>query len=402
MYSPATWISLEMDATLSKVLGFETEPARPEKELPDATVFHATNLALHVTATWMLFLFLYLATGRRWAAFAVALLWAVHPLRVESVAWVTERKDQIAGAFGFLAMYLYVAGREGGGHAGKLSFWLACGALVVSLCGKPMFMVMPALLVIVEWWPLGRVRNGRELVWAVVEKWPMWVVVLANAAVAAYVARGNGTLKMSELEKSGNALVSYMRYILMQVDFGKLAPFYPYTELRWAEVCAALLTLTAITCGTAWGRRRYPWLLAGWLWYLVAALPTIGFVQAFTQAYADRYSYLASVGLLVIVIFSVFQWKGATAAIVGAVTLVAVVLMVRHRSGRPRTGRIRFTLLSRAREGDAPERSDALFAGARIRPCWEARGGGAGIPCSDSGDAGVCRCAIDAGDRIPP
>ena len=328
VYIPATWVSLEVDATISRVLGLDCTLAGTGEPLPDGTVYHATNLALHVTAMWMLFLFLYRATRMRWAAFAVALLWAVHPLRVESVAWVTERKDQIAGAFGFLAMYLYVAGRERGGRRGRLFFWLACGALVVSLCGKPMFVVMPALLVITDWWPLGRVRNMRELVEAVVEKWPMWVVVVANAAVAAYVARGNGTLKISELEKSGNALVSYIRYIVLQVDFGKLAPFYPYTGVQWAEVCGALVMLAAITCAAVWGRRRYPWVLAGWLWYLVAALPTIGFVQAFTQAYADRYSYLASVGLIGMVVFSVFQWRRGTAALVTSAVGVAVVLVV--------------------------------------------------------------------------
>ncbi len=350
VYIPATWVSLQVDSTLSRVLGCEdAEIPRPAGTLPDATVYHATNIVLHVTATWMLFLFLYRATGKRWAGFAVALLWAVHPLRVESVAWVTERKDEIAGAFGFLAMYLYVAGRERDGRAGRLFFWLACGALVVSLCGKPMFMVMPALLVIVDWWPLGRVRNARELVGSVVEKWPMWVVVVINGAVAAYVARGNGTLKISVLEKAGNAVVSYVRYIVLQVDFGRLALFYPYTGLRWAEVCGALVILAAITCAAVWGRRRYPWVLAGWLWYLVAALPTIGFVQAFTQAYADRYSYLASVGLIGVVVFGLFQWRRGTAVLVAGVVGVGVVLGVfAHR--QTEYWRTSIALLERARE----------------------------------------------------
>lgn len=201
-------------------------------------------------------------------------------------------------------------------------------ALVMSLWGKPMFTVMPGLLVIVDWWPLGKIKGWRDVLRSALEKWPMWGVALLDAIASMIAARGNGTLKISELEKSGNAILSYVRYIEMQADFGKLAPFYPYVGLSWAKVGGAVAILLAITVGTVLLRRRYPGLLAGWLWYLLGALPTIGFVQAFTQAYADRYTYLGSVGLVGMVVYGAFRWRRAAPALAAGAVVLGVVLSV--------------------------------------------------------------------------
>ncbi|HUO08075.1 MAG TPA: tetratricopeptide repeat protein [Phycisphaerae bacterium] len=331
-YIPATWLSLQLDATISRLVAEDVAEHEVGSgrggALPDATVYHVTNIVLHGVAAWMLFLFLYRATGERWAGFAVALLWAVHPLRVESVAWVTERKDEIAGVFGFLAMYWYVVGCEKGRRGGRVWFWSACGALVVSMWGKPMFTVMPVLLVVVDWWPLGRVRSVSEMKRAVVEKWPMWVVVVVGAVAAMMTSRRNGTLPISAWEKAGNAVLSYVRYMVMQVDFRELAVFYPYVGSPWMRVCGALGILAVVTVVVVWQRRRWPWLLGGWLWYVAGSLPTIGFVQSSSQAYADRFSYLGSVGLIGMVVFGVFQRRRATGAVVAGAVVAGVLGVV--------------------------------------------------------------------------
>ncbi len=351
LYIPATWVSLQTDATISRALNGAAEgddgAVRLGEALPDATVYHVTNIVLHAAASGVLFLFLFRATKQRWASFAVALVWAVHPLRVESVAWVTERKDEIAGLFGFLAMYWYVVSREKGTRA-KRWFWAACGALVVSMWGKPMFTVMPVLLLILDYWPLGRVRSARELRAAVIEKWPMWVVVVLGAIGAMVSSRPNGTLPIQAWEKGANAMLSYVRYIAMQVDFLKLAPFYPYQGSPALRVVGAVMLVAGLTAAVIQLRRRYPWLFAGWMFYLVGALPTIGFVQAFTQAYADRYTYLGSVGLITMVVFSLFQWRrGTTALVVGVVGVVVVLGAFTYRqTGYWRTS---VTLFERAR-----------------------------------------------------
>jgi hypothetical protein len=306
LYIPVTRLSLALDGTISRLLWDDADPSRRTTPLVDASVYHVTNILLHISAAWMLFLFLHRATRQQWASFAVALLWAVHPLRVESVAWVTERKDEIAGIFGFLAMYMYLTARQATGSGRRWRFWAACAALVVSMWGKPMFITMPALLLLMDYRPLNRLRSRDELLRAVLEKWPIAIVVLLCAIGTMFISGGVSSLPISPVEKSANAMLSYVRYIVMQVDFVRLAPFYPYLGSPWPQVCAAIAFLAAVTGIVIWQRRRCPWLIWGWVWYLVAALPNIGFVQRFSQAYADRYSYLGSVGLMVMVIFTAF------------------------------------------------------------------------------------------------
>jgi hypothetical protein len=295
--------------------------------LPDAVVYHVTNIVLHVLTAWMLFLFLYRATRQRWASFAVALIWAVHPLRVESVAWVTERKDMVAGVFGFLAMYCYVIRCEKEPGAGKWWFFATCVSLVLSLWAKAMFVTMPLLLMIVDYWPLGRIRSWGDFRRAAIEKWPMWGIVGLSAVGTAYIGRkSNGALAISQMAKMENGILSYVRYLGMHIDFRSLAPYYPYVGSQPLLVCGALAILAAVTGVAIWQRKRWPWLFAGWLWYLVAFLPMIGFVQSYTQAYADRFSYLPAAGLITIVAFAAFQWRRATGLIVAAVFVAAVIL----------------------------------------------------------------------------
>ena len=152
LWMPMTWWSLQLDATLSGTAPQSLNGGPPQL---DASVYHLDNLLLHIVGAAALFLFLYRATGGRWASFLVVMLWSIHPLRVESVAWVTERKDVLSGVFGFASLYLYVAWRESGGTARAIA---VAAALALSLMAKPTFVTLPLLLLILDYWPLAQFK----------------------------------------------------------------------------------------------------------------------------------------------------------------------------------------------------------------------------------------------------
>lgn len=311
-YMPMTWLSLQLDASVTNTL--QAQPLRsPDKSinnaLPDAHIFHFTNILLHCFASATLFVLLYRLTRMRWPAFFVALLWAVHPLRVESVTWVTERKDEIAGLFGFLAILLYVLALEKKKSAGGWRFGLCCIFFILSVWGKAMCVTLPILLLLLDICPLQRITNAASALRAVLEKWPLWIIALASAVVTLITSTVNGTLPISRFEKIENGILSYIRYIEMQADIYHLAPFYPYLGSPPFYVAAATVLLLLFFVAAFLLRKKCPFLLTGYLWYLIAALPVIGFVQSFTQAYADRFSYLPSIGLIAILVFFIAQLR---------------------------------------------------------------------------------------------
>jgi tetratricopeptide (TPR) repeat protein len=301
---PMVWLSLQLDATLSAVIsGVHATAASPTDALPNAVVYHIDNIVLHTIAASILFLFLYRATRRRGASFAAALLWAVHPLRVESVAWITERKDVLAGAFGFLAMYLYVTARQRGS---RVLFWASCGTFVLSLWSKAIFVTLPALLILVDYWPLGYIGTWKEFRRALMNKWALFIAAALSAAATLIMGlHFSGTLHIGFPAMAANALLSYGRYMVMQAGFGSLAPYYPYARPDPLLVGVSIASLVILTGWALWQRRGRPWILMGWLWYLAAFLPNIGFIQCFTQGYADRFTYLPTVGLFIMAAFSV-------------------------------------------------------------------------------------------------
>jgi tetratricopeptide (TPR) repeat protein len=287
-WHPLTWLSHMADVGL-----FGLAPAG----------HHATSLALHVANACLLFLVLAAYTGARWPSAFAAALFAVHPLHVESVAWVAERKDVLSTLFGLLALAAYRrhAARPGPGRLLPVGLLLA-----FSLMAKPMLVTLPFLLLLLDWWPLGRVgwRAPAALspLGALREKLPLLALAAAAAAVTLVAQeRGQALLPAAVVPggaRLGNALLAYLRYLGLMVRPVDLAVYYPHPLAAppWRIAAAAAGVLAGVTALAARLRRRHPWVLVGWCWYLGTLVPVIGLVQAGSQAMADRYTYLPLVG----------------------------------------------------------------------------------------------------------
>lgn len=244
---------------------------------------HIVNVLLHAAAVALLFAFLFAATGARWPSALVALVFAIHPLHVESVAWISERKDVLCALFWFLALWAYVRGR----------WWLVYVAFVLGLMSKPMIVTLPFTLLLLDRWPLKRGLQLRE-------KIPLFVLSAAGAAVTYASQSGSGAVKPAGAISLANALVSYAVYLLKTIWPSDLAPFYPYPGSipAWQPIVAVAI-LGAVTFAAFRTRRSAPYFLMGWLWFLGTLVPVIGLVQVGAQARADRYMYVPMVGLAI-------------------------------------------------------------------------------------------------------
>jgi tetratricopeptide (TPR) repeat protein len=303
---PLTWLSFQCDATLSLLFQSPAVVDPPAPFIPSAAFYHADNIFLHVLAACFLFLALRRATGRTGPSFIAALLWSIHPLRTESVAWVTERKDVLSGCFACLAIYFHADWAHRRSEPRSLLRYAAVGVFAAaSLLAKPMTVTLPAVLLLLDYWPLGRLKTPRDLASRLYEKLPLFLLSVLDSIGTYLAQRRIGTLPIGPLERAANALTSYGRYLWMHVDFSRLAVFYPYTPPPvWALTLSILVLLTmTILCFRL--RRRYPHLLVGWLWYVGAFLPMIGFVQSGGQAYADRFTYFPTIGLAVMLAYSI-------------------------------------------------------------------------------------------------
>lgn len=300
---------------------------------------HGANIILHAANSVLLFAILNKLTGATYRSFAVAALLAVHPLHVESVAWVSERKDVLSMLFGLLSVYAYVVYTQGSGKGRR--GWLLASLLlfVLGLMSKAMLVSLPLLLLLVDYWPLQRFGSGMSGRWAafwslVREKGLFFVAAVVFCGVAYYAQAQSGSV--SSLEKIGagyrmaNVLVSYVAYL------GKLfAPFdlsvlYPLPRAIpiWHVVLAGLLLL-AITAGVLKLASRYRFLAMGWFWYLIAMLPVIGIVQIGRQSMADRYAYIPFIGLYIAIVWGVCALAGrlrfARSRAVGLAAMAVVV-----------------------------------------------------------------------------
>ena len=263
---------------------------------------HLVNVSLHALAAMLLFAFLKRATGARWASAFAAGVFALHPLHVESVAWVAERKDVLCAVFWFLALWAYVQWARGGA---RRWYGLALAAFCCGWLAKPMIVTLPVVLLLLDAWPLGRLR---PLAARLTEKIPFFVVSAAGAAITYAAQRGSGAVEPLAAFPLGlrveNALVSCSLYIEKTLWPAGLAAFYPYPRAVpiW-QAAGAALVLAGVSIWTAREFGRRPYLAVGWYWYLVTLLPVIGLVQVGAQARADRYMYVPMVGLLVMAVW---------------------------------------------------------------------------------------------------
>ncbi len=302
-WHPLTWLSLMLDRDL-----FGNDPGG----------YHLTNVCLHVANALLLFLVLAAATGAQWRSALVSFLFALHPLHVESVAWISERKDVLSTFFLLLSLWTYVAYARTlrrSHYVRTLIYFAAC------LMAKPMVVTLPLLLLVLDYWPLGRLRPGSECgkhresgtaprtSWKklLLEKAPFAALSIVVCWIAFLAQKHSGAVAGSPLDmRIVGAVISYMHYLLLAVWPIKLAFFYPLApEISLPLAALSFLVLAGITVAAIRLLRRAPWFITGWLWYVISLLPVIGIVQVGSQALADRYSYIPLIGVFIIAIWSI-------------------------------------------------------------------------------------------------
>ena len=282
---------------------------------------HLTNVLIHGVAALLLFAFFRRATGARWPSALVAFLFAVHPLHVESVAWVSERKDVLSAFFWFLTMLAYqrYAERPGWGR-----YLLVVAAFCCGLMSKPMVVTLPFVMLLLDAWPLRRKARTAAIL---LEKVPLLALSLVVSVITWLVQQRAGAVKPLGRFPLGlrleNALVSYGVYIVQMFRPVRLAVFYPYPRHlpAWQAVLAGVV-LAGASVMVVRLRRGRPYLVTGWFWYLGTLIPVIGLVQVGAQAHADRYTYIPMAGLSILV-----AWGAAELASRPRVKSLAAVLL---------------------------------------------------------------------------
>ena len=304
---------------------------------------HLVNLLLHTANTLLLFLLLKKLTGALWRSALVAALFAWHPLHVESVAWASERKDVLSAFFWMLALLAYVryaqVKKSLNPHPSTLNYSLALIFFACGLMSKPMVVTLPFVLLLLDFWPLGRMRNAecgmRNVASLLLEKIPFFALSLASCLIT-YHAQSGALWSSNSLTfhfRLANALMSYVRYISKLFWPTDLALIYPYPHF-WPlagviGVAGLLVVLSAIFIFQA---KRFPYLAVGWLWFLGTLVPAIGLVQVGIQSMADRYTYLPSIGFFILVVWGVNDLLNAQpqkikiAALAGSAVLIGCLI----------------------------------------------------------------------------
>lgn len=311
-WHPVTWLSHMLD---SEIYGI------------DSKGHHFTNLLFHIASTLLLFLVLKRMTGRLWRSAFVSALFAFHPLHVESVAWVAERKDVLSAFFWMLTIWAYVRYTE---RPLLKRYFLVFLALLIGLMAKPMLVTLPFVLLLMDIWPLGRLDvrqkglkskiqsegctknyQSASAYGLVVEKIPLLVLVVLSSLITFFVQQRGGAVgsfeKYTLITRIANALISYVRYIEKMIWPHDLAVFYPHpgnTFSLW-QVTGAFVLLTGVSFFIIKAARRNKYIVAGWLWYVLTLVPVIGLVQVGAQSQADRYTYIPLIGLFIIIAWGV-------------------------------------------------------------------------------------------------
>lgn len=319
-WHPTTWLTYLIDVELFGV---------------DAGKIHLVNALFHVANTVLLFFLLVRMTGAVGRSAVVAALFGVHPLHVESVAWISERKDVVSTLFLLITIWLYVSWTR---NSSKLTYALMCIAFVLGLAAKQMLVTLPFALLLLDFWPLQRLElNDRAgILRRVVEKVPLFVITAWGVVMSIVGQRAIGALEAGEALPLGtrilNAIASYGRYLWKTIVPMDLAIPYPYERIDAAVVAGASIVIVAITAAAWVLRERHRYLLTGWLWFLGTLVPVIGIMQIGGQSMADRYTYIPHIGLFIAMVWGVGeltrprhlqQLGAATAAI--AIALLAVL-----------------------------------------------------------------------------
>ncbi|MCX7816304.1 MAG: tetratricopeptide repeat protein [Syntrophales bacterium] len=290
-WHPLTWLSLMLDMEL---FGLNTG------------AFHWTNVVIHLASSIIFFLFLKAATDDVKKSFLVAILFAVHPLHVESVAWVAQRKDVLSTLFGFASLLAYVRYARllhWGWYIGTFLFF------ILALMAKPMVVTFPVVMLLLDLWPLRRFPETpiKRLFF---EKIPFFVASFAASLLVIYTEKKVGAITPLEdlglLKRIANALVSYVKYVVLTIFPNNLTFHYPYPDYipAW-QVVGALFFLLGVTIFVLSCREKYPYLAVGWFWYLITLFPVCGIIQIGPHAIADRYSYVTINGLFLMCVWGI-------------------------------------------------------------------------------------------------
>ena len=340
-YHPLTTLSYLAEASL-----FGVDNPRP---------YHVTNIALHVAAVLALFLVAQTMTAAAWRSAFVAGLFALHPLNVESVAWVSQRKDVLSALFMFLTVAAYVSYARSGGWR---RYALVCGCFALGLMSKPMLVTLPIVLLLLDYWPLARIESppappahfsparALRLRTLLLQKLPLLLMSLISAVVTFIAQRHCGAVASVEAvplaARAANAVVACFRYLAHMLWPAHLVPLYPLeTDLLHPPLSLwplASIGLLVITVAVFILRRRLPYLLVGWLWYLAMLVPVIGIVQVGRQAIADRYTYLPLCGIFIALTWAAadaaarFRFGRRIAAIAGLAILITCAVLTRQQA----------------------------------------------------------------------
>ena len=301
-WHPLTWISHMLDVQI-----FGLGP----------TGHHLVSVLFHVANSLLLFGIFRKLTGAFWRSLLVAALFAFHPLHVESVAWIAERKDVLSTFFGFLAILTYVDFAK---RSKTSTYLLLLLFFVLSLMAKQMFVTLPFLLLLLDYWPLQRWNfnlacsdiptgkpGSKPFTSLVLEKLPLFILAAGSSIITYFVQRKSGALNFDTplTLNMGNALISYVRYIAKMFWPHPLAAIYPFNpdEINYLNIIAAGIFLLAVSYFAFRQMKSRPYFLMGWLWYLGTLIPVIGLVRIGDHAMADRYTYVPLIGLFVALVW---------------------------------------------------------------------------------------------------
>jgi tetratricopeptide (TPR) repeat protein len=302
---PLTWISYMVDVEL-----FGIDPGK----------ILLTNVVLHACNTILLFFVLRRATAATWRSGVVAALFALHPLHVESVAWVTERKDVLSTFFFILTLLAYIAFLE---KRTPIRYVLILISFACGLMAKPMVITTPFVLLLLDWWPLRRFSRA-NLKALVIEKLPMFAMIIP-AAIVTMKAQKIAIGAVPLIQRLENTAVSYLAYLGKTVWPAGLAIIYPFRAVSIGTAIAAVLCLIAVTAAALFCARRFPYVTVGWFWYVGTLIPVIGIVQVGKQSMADRFTYIPLVGIFIAVVWAVAEFAPVRrfAPVAAAAVLIA-------------------------------------------------------------------------------
>jgi protein O-mannosyl-transferase len=315
LWNPLVWLSFMLDYQLYSL---------------NAGGYHVTNLILHILSTLLLFGLFNRMTGSVWKSAFVAALFALHPLHVESVAWIAERKDVLSAFFWMLTLWLYVYYTE---KPAIRRYLLVLFGFACALMSKPMVVTLPIIMILLDYWPLKRfqAQKGNFILWQLKEKLPLFILSAAIIIITFYTPGKVDVKHHSFISRLANATVSFVTYLEKTFWPHDMAVFYPFpTEISIWQIIGASVLIIFITTFVIAMAKRLPYLFVGWLWFVITITPVIGIIQISAYAMADHYHYLPSIGISIMLAWAIpylFKREKIRKKIVSPAAIIFIAVM---------------------------------------------------------------------------